>query len=548
MDKEAKKTGLANLALPAQGEAPLSPPTHRYTYLLATALALLAFAVYLPSLGNDFVWDDLQYLSENRHLRSLDLAFCKWAFFNFYAANWHPLTWISHGVDHALWGGRPGGHRLGNLLLHAANTALVALLATRLLVRAQAEASPRGGGSFLSGRMILVAAGSTALLFGIHPLHVESVVWLAERKDLLCGLFYLLALLVHAGETPNSAAAATETGRFSFLRRKRYWETAFFFLLALLSKPMAVTLPLVLLLLDWYPLRRISSPRSLLEAVREKLPLLALSLASSLLTILAQRAEGAMAALGGVPFPARILLAAHSLVAYLGLMAPPFPLLPLYPYPEPNSIVLGGHYLLALLLAGAITTLAALLARRHKVFLAAWSYYLITLLPVLGLIQVGAQAMADRYTYLPSLGPFLIAGLGASWLNEQARQRLGVKFSRQLPLGLLALGIALFLALATHKQIGVWRNEITLWSHLIQLAPEGSHRAYNNRGAAYLKQGQLKSALADFEQALRMRPDYPDALFNRGIVRGKMGESELARSDFQRARALGRRPAPPPQP
>ncbi len=301
----------------------------------------MTFIVYLAALQNEFVeWDDSQYVFENLHIRSFDLDFFKWAFFDFYAANWHPLTWISHALDYAVWGLNPMGHHLTNNILHAVNTFLVVLLVVRLLTSRQAVKltsshmssapadPPEAGNSRFTihdSRFALIAAGVTGLLFGLHPIHVESVAWVAERKDLLCALFYLLSIMAYVSYR-------------SYTTNKSYILSLFFFILALLSKPMAVSLPVVLLILDWYPFGRIQSLKTFRDSFVDKIPFIALSIVSSILTVLAQRAEGAVTAIEAIPLSTRMLVASKSLIAYLWKMLMPMHLIPYYPYPNDASL------------------------------------------------------------------------------------------------------------------------------------------------------------------------------------------------------------------
>jgi hypothetical protein len=432
--------------------------TGNLKYFLAAAIALITITIYLSCLQNDFVeWDDDAYVFENPHIRSLNGAFFKWALFAFYESNWHPLTWLSHAVDYAIWGLNPLGHHLTNIALHAINTFLVVFLVIRLLEARKERTIRKGPPSFLNERAILIAAGTTGLLFGLHPIHVESVAWVAERKDLLCGLFFLLGLIAYTNYAGEAGDEPPSKNRASPFFDNHYLGTLGLFILALLSKPMAVSLPAVLLILDWYPFNRIRSGRMYWAACVEKLPFFALSLASSVVTVLAQRAEGSMTLTDVVPLSTRLLVAAKSLTAYLGNMALPLDLAPFYPYPKSASI-LSVEYLLPLVLAAAITVAAVIMARKQALLPAAWSYYVVTLLPVLGIIQVGGQEMADRYTYLPSLGPFVLVGTGAAWAWEhgQALLRWGaVTRGACLFTAALALG---FLSYATVVQTGIWRN------------------------------------------------------------------------------------------
>src|SRR5208283_378804 len=285
--------------------------TPRSKYFVAGFVSLLTFLVYLACLNNEFVmWDDNQYVYENPHLHPLNPAFFRWAFSAFYASNWHPLTWVSHALDYAVWGLNPLGHHLTNNILHAVNTFIVVILVAKLLEawRSSRQQNPSLHPS-REGSYIVIAA-VTGLLFGLHPLHVESVAWVSERKDLLCAMFFLLSTLAYT-------KYASKGGGF---RNKLYILVLFLFALALLSKPMAASLPAVLLILDWYPFNRISSMKSFLSASLEKLPLVAMSLVSSVLTVLAQRAGGAIHTFEAIPLYYRMLLAAHSLLSYLWKM------------------------------------------------------------------------------------------------------------------------------------------------------------------------------------------------------------------------------------
>ncbi len=360
-------------------------------YALAGLISLTTFVVYLSSLQNAFVlWDDEYYVLENPHIRSFDLNFFKWAFFDFYAANWHPLTWISHALDYAVWGLDPMGHHLTNNILHAVNTFLVVLLVVRLLASRQADKLTSSPGTSVSAeppgadnsrftihdsRFALIAAGVTGLLFGLHPIHVESVAWVAERKDLLCALFYLLCIMEYAryadSTTPPSPsylfspANPPECGKKKWQRRWRYLSALSFFILALLSKPMAVTLPFVLLILDWYPLQRIISLRTFKTAFIEKLPFIALSISSSILTILAQKAGGTIATIEAIPLSTRMLVAAKSLVAYIWKMIVPVHLLPYYPYPK-DAALFSVDYISAIALTVAISAVCIVMAKKQK--------------------------------------------------------------------------------------------------------------------------------------------------------------------------------------
>ncbi len=534
----------------------------RRTYLTAAATALISVIVYLPALQNGFVtWDDDIYVFENYHIRSLGPAFFKWAFFDFYASNWHPLTWLSHALDFTFWGLSPLGHHLTNIALHGVNVFFVVLLVARLLDTYQILSA---GKSFLNERAIMVPAAATGLLFGLHPAHVESVAWISERKDLLCALFFLLSVMtylkyaasrqpvievVHSNTSGQRTKAKGErlprskqhpmdaSRRVIFFMNKHYIAALVFFILALMSKPMAVSLPLVLLILDWHPFGKIRSAKTLRIALVEKIPFISLSLGSSILTMLAQRAGGAMDALGSVPLSTRLPVAAKSLIAYLGKMLWPFDLSPYYLYPHDVSL-LAPEYMLSMVLALGITIACAFLAKQQRLWLAAWGYYVATLLPVLGVVQVGIQAMADRYTYLPSLGLFLVLALGAARLGEKAFSWTSGRFAIMTAAVVAAVSILVLLSVLTVKQTGVWKDSVTLWGSVIETSPVNLPFAHMNRAVAHEKAGRLAEAIADYDAAIDQDPAYAEAYANRGVAYEKAGKIDQAIADYQKAIAL----------
>jgi protein O-mannosyl-transferase len=500
-------------------------------YYLAALVALLTFIVYLPALRNGFIeWDDIRYIVENPDIRTFDAAFLRWAFLDFHISNWHPLTWMSHALDYALWGLNPLGHHLTSIILHAVNTALVVVLAQKLFETARERTPQNAAPSFLNDRTILVAAGVTGLLFGIHPVHVESVAWVAERKDLLCALFFLLSVLQYA----NAARRMGHGAERMRLTSSATLSALFFFLLALMSKPMAVSLPLVLLLLDWYPLGRIGSGKTLQTAIIQKLPFFALSLASSIVTLLAQRTGGAMASTDVVPLALRTLVATKSLVAYLGKMLLPTRLLPFHPYPKDVSIT-SFEYLSACVLVILITAACVVLVKKQRIWLAAWVYYVVTLLPVLGIVQVGAQAMADRYAYLPSLGPFLIAGSGVAWASAAIRERWGS--GRHHFFSAVVLLVVVILSSVTVRQIKIWQDSIVFWTYEMDNAPEATI-AYVNRGIAFMKLGQFDKAIRDYTEAISRKPSDYKAFYNRGVLFAELNLISQAIDDYSNVIAL----------
>ncbi len=518
---EREQTSSKNLS----DDESLSTKQLKQTIGIGIIILLLTCLVYTPALKNDFVWDDVTYITENTMIRSLSIYSLYEMLSSFHASNWHPLTWLSLAIDHAFWGLDPFGYHLTNIILHGVNTLLVFFLVIRLLAsvnKTKVTLSPPKMPISTSTQTLLVAS-VTAMLFGFHPLHVESVAWVSERKDLLCAVFVLLSILSYLSYAS------------SVVKRHRWiWFTLciFFFIFALMSKPMAVTLPVTLLLLDVYPLKRMSLYPG--KTVRkssvflEKIPFFALSIASSIITIMAQHAGGAIRGFEQFPTDARLCNALRALVFYLEKMITPFKLVPFYPFPA-NIHWLDLQYLLSAMLVFAITASCLWTLKKGSYLLfIVWSYYVITLLPVLGIIQVGGQAAADRYTYLPSLAIFTLIGVGVSWVLKK-----DALLKRRSMLGGLVLTficISIFLGQLTIKQIKIWHNSEILWSYVINAFPfpRSDPLAHYNLGNALAKRGKLDKAIFEYKRALILKPHYPEAHNNLGsvyIIKGKLDEA-----------------------
>jgi lipoprotein NlpI len=296
---------------------------------------------------------------------------------------------------------------------------------------------------------------------------------------------------------------------------------------------MAVSLPFVLVILDWHPLSRVSSFRSFRLAFVEKLPFVALSIISSLLTVLAQRSGGALVAFESEPLLKRIIVASHSVIAYLLKLMLPIGLKPFYFYPR-NASIMTFEYGAAIFLVAGITVLAIMTARKHKELMSIWCYYVVTLIPVLGIVQAGGQAMADRYVYLPGIGPFFAASMLFAWGSEKING--SVPWSRAYrPVSLVVISALLVtLSWFTVRQIAIWNNSIVFWNHVIAQDPTRFPLAYNNRGIAFEDQGRFPDALADFNTALTLNPSYVDAYYNRGKALDALGERDAAIADFNK--------------
>ena len=509
-----------------------------YRFYIAASIALLTFIVFLSSLQNKFVsWDDDKYVYENPLIRSLDLKFLKSAFSEFHAWNYHPLTMLSHAVDYAIWGLNPLGHHLTNNILHALNTFLVVLLVMKLMeVFKKTEEHSELPQPFLNDRAVWITGAVTGLLFGLHPLRVEAVAWIADRKELLCAFFYLLSIYSYTNYVReiNISASTNARSRFS---NKKYLLSIGFFIFSLLSKPMAVSLPVVLLIFDWYPFRRVQSLKTFMAVFSEKIPFVVLSLVFSILTILAQKAGGALVSMQRIPLSMRLPIALRSLTAYLVKMILPLNLIPVYPYPNSVSL-LSLEYIISIVIVIAITSTCIVVTRYQKIWLSVWSYYVITLIPVLGIVQVGGQPMGDRFTYLPSLGPFLVLGLTVSWLLEKINRFQRSRSIIKVFAACVASFVFAALIFLTVAQIGIWKNSIVFWSYVIRMEPGRVPMAYNNRGLAFDESGQVDRAIADFDRAIAINPSYSDAYYNRGTVFYKTGLFKAAMDDFDRTIAL----------
>jgi Tfp pilus assembly protein PilF len=463
--------------------------------LACLLLAAAVLAVYWQIHAHEFVnYDDLEYIVENPHVSGgLSVENIAWAFRGVHSANWHPLTWISHMLDYELFGSDPAGHHMVGVFIHALN-ALFLFVTLRAMT-----------GAFW--RCLVVAA-----LFALHPMRVESVAWAAERKDLLCGLFWILALLAY-----TFYAARPSIGR--------YLPVAAAFILGLLSKPMIVTLPALLLLLDYWPLRRSLPLRRLLL---EKLPLLVLSALAGLITMTSQKSAGAFYA---IPFGPRLANAALAYVGYIWKTILPVKLAIFYPHPvdlhEPGD--LGWIWMAAgaAILLAAATLVVWLRRARYPWLLSGWLWYIGTLVPVLGIIQVGRQAMADRYSYLPLVGLYIAAVWTAAELAAR-RPVCGTVLRTAAPI-LLAL-----LALISWTQAGHWRTSETLYVHALTVTRSNA-LAHYNLGTALLARGETEKARTHFEQAASIIPRFADAHANLAVCHFRLNDAVRAGEQLDRA-------------
>jgi protein O-mannosyl-transferase len=518
---------LASHSHTAHGMMPTSPQSteQRKTFLLGLMLVVITLALYWPATTQGFMLlDDGLYVAENPHVAGgLSLAGLKWAFTSAYASNWHPLTWISHMLDCSMFGLYPGGHHLINILFHAANTLLLFLALKKL------TQSPWP--SFL-----------VAALFGWHPLHVESVAWIAERKDVLSTFFALLTLLAYACYASRSKVKEQGT--------KIYYALALVcFALGLLAKPMVVTLPFVMLLLDYWPLKRIaecgtrsaelkidnarpveagtpnkSNIRNLQSVFIEKVPFFALALAACAATLIAQHHGGAVRTISDVPLRLRIL---NALTAYAHYAVKAFWPAHLSIYYLLPTEVPAAPAICAGLAMLAVTFLTVRWRARWPWFLVGWLWFVGTLIPVIGLVQVGSQAMADRYTYMPLIGLFIIV----SWSLERGIGLVPAK--RNVIATLIAVWLVLCLGL-TKIQLGFWRDNVALFQHAVEVSPD-NYFAHYELGVALADAGNNDAAINHQRTALRLNPFFEPAHYQIGVELAAAGKLDDAAFHFTEA-------------
>lgn len=475
---------------------------------------MAALVVFWQSADHEFVnFDDELYVTRNSHVQAgLTYQGLVWALTTTHVGNWHPLTWLSHMLDCELYGLNPGGHHFTNLLLHIANTLLLFMVLKRMTGALR--------------RSAFVAA-----LFALHPLHVESVAWVAERKDVLSTFFWMLTMGVYVRYVERPGL-------------NRYLLVLLSFALGLMAKPMLVTLPFVLLLLDYWPLGRFqfrqssddsnsqshesinfSNQRSLIfRLVLEKAPFFALAAVSGVVTFFVQQGGGAVRSLYVFPLDIRIANAMVSYVSYIEKMIWPHHLAVFYPHPGmlPMWQIAGAGLLLV-----CISVLVVRAARRHPYLLTGWLWYLGTLVPVIGLVQVGSHAMADRYTYVPLIGLFIMIAWGSCDISERWRYR---KIVLAISTGVLLCASMI----STGSQVRYWQNSVALFEHTLDVTAN-NWLAHNNMGIALARRGKFDEAIAHYSETLRIKPDYAPAYSNLGIVFAVQEKAEEAIAHFRKA-------------
>jgi tetratricopeptide (TPR) repeat protein len=447
-------------------------------------IAAITWLVFGQTLGFQFInLDDNAYVYKNAQVaRGLTIEGIGWAFTHVHSANWHPITWLSHMLDCQLYGLNPGGHHFTNVLLHT-TTAILLFQVLRQMTGT------------------LWRSAFVAIVFAIHPLRVESVAWVAERKDVLSGLFFVLSIgaYVRYVRVPSLTRYGLVLALFAF---------------GLMCKPMLVTLPFVLLLLDFWPLNRIAAPRDQVNGkipttrrlIAEKLPFLVLAAISSLTTLFAQKI--ALQPLSHISLAQRTGNAIISCVVYLRQLLWPKDLAPFYPF-NPQDVA-ASKVVFSLAVLALVSTAVLIWGRRYRYLVTGWFWYLIMLIPVIGVLQVGIQSRADRYTYLPQIGLAILLTWMAVDLSAQWRRR-------PVGLGILSAGIVSFLAFSAHVQASYWRNSEMLWTHTLACTTDNAV-AEQNLGQAVYDQGRLNEALAHYQKTVQINPNQPFVHLLLGVI------------------------------
>jgi protein O-mannosyl-transferase len=492
---------------------PFNPFANRETLKIAICIFLVVstFATYSQVQNHGFInYDDPGYVTENLQVKAgLTRESVYWAFTTPHFANWHPLTWLSHMLDYQLYGSNAKGHHLTNLIFHIANTLLLFLILFRMT-----------GALWRSGFVVA--------LFALHPFNVESVAWVAERKNVLSTFFWLLTMWAYIRYSEKT-------------NLKRYGLVLLFFIFGLMSKPMLVTLPFVLLMMDYWPLRRvklrnknettftesIKEQASFPRLIKEKIPLFLLVVCSIIITLIAQKLGGALQAMGIYSTAARLTNAMVSYLAYLEKMVWPENFAVFYPHPG-NALALWKGILCSMVLAG-ISAAAIKLSRKAPYFAFGWFWYLGTLVPVIGVIQVGAQAMSDRYAYVPLIGIFIIIAWGLPDLIAKWRHR------NSFLITLAGIYIAILMVL-TSNQLSHWKNSIAIFEHAIKVTDKeypDFALAHNNLGAALFLEKKNEEAVSHYKTANKLDPDYSPAHYNLGLALLAEEKTEEAISHFE---------------
>ena len=478
-------------------------PNRYWVILFYLALAFATAAAFWQVRNCDFVnYDDPAYVTKNQHVQQgLTLDGIRWAFTAKCCGNWHPLTMVSHMLDCQLFGAdNPGWHHLHNLLLHIVNTLLLFAVLRQM--------------TGALWRSAFVAAA-----FALHPLHVESVAWISERKDVLSTLFWILTMAAYLRYVKRTGAGW-------------YMLTLLVFALGLMSKPMLVTLPFVLLLLDYWPLGRFSGDDNVLRwktawpLIREKIPFFALSAISSIVTFVVQQSSGAVQPIAVLRPTIRVVVAVVSYAEYINKLLWPSRLAVFYPLGTMSV----GQFVMAVLLLVGVSVCVIRLAQQYKYLPVGWLWYLGTLVPVIGLVQVGGQSMADRYSYVPFTGLFIIIAWGVPDMLAQWRYR-------KIAVGASAIMVLSLWSVCTVLQVRHWRNNVMLFEQAIEVT-EGNYIAHNQLGNRLQAEGKLDEAISHYREAIRIKPKYARAHYNLGCALFRLDGLDEAISCYNKALEL----------
>jgi protein O-mannosyl-transferase len=489
------------------GTTTISKTYHGIVVILL--LAAVVLALYWPVTGYDFIaLDDNLYLFENPDIqKGLSRQGISWALTTLYTTNWHPLTWLSLMADYELYGFSAAGYHFTSILLHLLNVLLLFLVLRRMTGE--------------TGKSLTVTA-----LFAVHPLNIESVAWIAERKNLLSTLFWILTLFAYIryAERPGW---------------QRYLQALFLFALGLMAKPMLVTMPFILFLLDYWPLRRFSpvnrgdeeEPSShpvgnwsiLRPLLKEKIPFFLLSICSVLITVYAAKIGGMVESIADFPLSGRIVNALVVYETYLEKMIWPVDLAIFYPYPKGRPV---WQFVMALLFLTVLTAFALFKGRKHPYLVTGWFWYLITLLPVIGIIQVGFQSMANRYVYVPLIGIFVLMAWGIPEFLKTQRNR------RVLPIA--AVVLILIFSFSTWAQLPHWRNSEAAFQHAVNVT-EDNFIAQCGIGEIWQRRGVFEIARLHYQEALRIKPGYAQVYNNLAVILMQEGKIQEAEAGFREA-------------
>jgi Tfp pilus assembly protein PilF len=489
------------------------------TRSLIIMIALSVFACYLPTLTNGFVWDDTVNFVENINYRGLSPSHLSWMFTTFYDANYHPLTWLTLGLDFVLWGMNPAGYHLTNVAIHALNAILFYLLITEFL-RLVYMSSPN-----IDISVIRISAAAGALFFGIHPLRVETVAWISTRGDLLCGSFYILTIIFYLRMNDKNKTP---------YKRKWFLLSLLSFILSLLSRAWGVTLPLILLIIDIYPLRRLAwkeqVTRKHITILMEKIPFVILALGAGIQAILAKKSSMLMLSKHGIID--RIVQALYGLCFYVWKTIAPVKLSPFYMLDKSFDPMKPKYMLCALLVCGI--TAGLMISRR----IGPWALtilvcYTVIVFPLLGIVQSGPQITADRYTYISCMPFGILVGAGILRLLMSMQKKNLFSATRIFTILLIYVGF-IVLSMFSLRQNKIWHDNRTFWNHVLKLNPS-NYVAYYNRGVLNQDQGDLNAAIADYNLAILSNPEYSEAFYNRAVAHKEQKKNKDAISDYTSA-------------